>query len=91
MHNKKYRLQNLETKRKHPMYDEILGKICYLVYFKEGERGWFLCDTGEPIKPVHRIHTSKVKDVEYTRGGQIIVYTENTKYVFEVILDGQEN
>lgn len=90
MYNKKYRLQNIETERKNPMHTEILGKVCYLAYFKVGERGWFLCDTEEAFDPVHRIHTSDVKDVQYTRGNQVIVSTENTKYVFEVILDGTD-
>ena len=91
MYNKKYRLQNIETERKNPMHAEILGKVCYLAYFKKGERGWFLCDTEATFDPVHRIHTSEVKDVQYTRGNQVIVSTENTKDVFEVILDGKEN
>lgn len=99
MYNKKYRLQNIETERNNPMHAEILGKVCYLAYFKKGERGWFLCDTeatfdcdtGATFDPVHRIHISEVKDVQYTRGNQVIVSTENTKYVFEVILDGKEN
>lgn len=88
MYNK-YRLKNIETKRKNPMHAEILGKVCYLAYFNKGERGWFLCDTEETLDPVHRIHTSKVKDVQRTRGMDIIVSTENTKYVFEVILNNE--
>lgn len=84
MYNKRYKLESIETTRHNSIHDEILGKICYLAYFKEGERGWFLCNTedGTPC-PVHRIHTSEVKEVSYSGTGMhILVSTENTKYYF---------
>lgn len=89
MYSKKYRLQNIETERANPMHAEILGKVCYLSYFRVGECGWFLCDTDNPdglFEPVHRIRTSEVEDVQYTRGNQVVVTTRNTKYVFNQIL-----
>ena len=91
MYSKKYRLQSIETANENPIHGEILGKVCYLAYFKVGERGWFLCDTeASSDRHVHRIHTSEVKVVEYhTRSHRVIVYTENTKYVFGVVSDGE--
>ena len=93
MYNKKYRLLNIKTERENPMHAEILDKVCYLAYFKVGERGWFLCDIEEGFDPVHRIQTSEVRSVQYTRGRgkQVVVSTENTRYVFEVILDEKVN
>ena len=91
MYNKKYRLVEVESFNMHnPVHDNIRGKICYLAYLNEGERGWFLCETDDMFDPVHRIHTSKVKDVQYMRGNQIIVLTQNTKYVFELVMS-EEN
>ena len=87
MHNKKYRLKSIATENMTDLHKNILGKVCYLAFFRVGERGWFLCDTEELMHPVHKIHTSCVKDVKYTRGNQVVVSTENTLYVFEVILD----
>ena len=86
MHNKKYRLKSIATDNMTDLHKNILGKVCYIAYFKVGERGWFFCDTDE-TQPLHRIHTSCVKDVKYTRDNQVVVSTENTLYVFEVILD----
>lgn len=92
MHNKKYRLIEVERPNENKnVHNDIKGSICYLAYLKVGERGWFLYEADDPIIPVHRIHTSIIKDVQYTRGNQIIVVTENTKYVFEVILTDEEN
>lgn len=85
MFNKKYILKSIESEHKNPMHADILGKVCYLSYLNVGERGWFLCDTEEHIDPVHRIHTSVVKDVKHSRDNHITVITEHTKYVFEVI------
>lgn len=85
MYNKKYRLQNIETECKNPVHAKILGKVCYLAYFKVGERGWFLCDTEEAFDPVHRIHTSEIKDVQYCGASntRIVVVTANTTYTFD--------
>lgn len=91
MYNKKYRLQKIETEHKNSIHAEILGKICYLAYFNCGEKGWFHCVTHRNPLKVHTICTSEVKDVQYTRCNQVVVSTKNTKYVFEVILDGNEN
>lgn len=86
-YNKKYTLDKIEEFNGHnPIYDEIeLGSICYLAYLKSGERGWFLWESGDPFDPPHRIHTSVIKDVEYTRGNQVIVTTQNTSFVFTVV------
>lgn len=86
MYSKKFRLTNIfrTSPYNEDFYKSIKGKACYLAYFKIGERGWFLCDSEAEYNPVHRIHTSEVKDVKYEENGNIIVTTENTVYTFEV-------
>lgn len=84
MHSKKYKLVKIEELRRHnPLYDGIEGRACYLAYLKVGERGWILYQKNDYDWP-HRIHTSIVKDVNYTRGNQVIVTTQNTRFTFEV-------
>ena len=84
-YNKKYILKKIEEFRRHnPLYDNIEGHVCYLVYLNPGERGWFLHETGVWFDPPHRIHTSIVQDVVYSEN-QVIVTTENTQFTFEVI------
>lgn len=91
MYDKKFRLiritkddyNSLPHSRRH-FYGNMSGRLCYLGFFKIGERGWFLCENGDEFDPVHRIHTSVVKDVKYEENGNIIVTTENTVYTFEV-------
>ena len=91
MYNKKYRLIEIDRSDENKnVRDDMKNSICYLSYLKVGERGWFLYEADDPIVPVHRIHTSVIKDVQYTISNQIIVVTENTKYVFEVMLDDKE-
>lgn len=87
MYNKKYRCSKIEELNNinNPLHDEVIGNICYLAYLNVGERGWFLYDTRDWLSSAHRVHTSVIKDVEYTRGNQIIVTTANTKYVFSLI------
>ena len=94
MYSKKFRLttiiRNGESVADKPIHFAgtihavILGKVCYLGFFKIGERGWFLCDEMQGFSPVHRIHTSEVKDVKYEENGRVIVITENTTYIFDV-------
>lgn len=39
MYNKKYRLEKIEEFNGHNyIYDDMEGNVCYLAYFKEGER-----------------------------------------------------
>lgn len=86
MYNKKYCLEKIEEFDKHnPIYDDVEGKTCYLAYFNVGERGWFLLEDDSWFSKVHRMHTSVVKDVMYTRGNQVIVITQNTKFTFTLI------
>lgn len=86
MYNKKYRLVDIEEfNRPNPLYLEMRGCVCYPVYFNVGERGWFLYECDDPYDYPHRIHTTTVKDVQYTRGNTIIVTTENTRFTFELI------
>ena len=86
MYNKKYCLEKIEEFNRHnPIYDGIEGRICYLAYLNSGERGWFLYEDNDWFGMAHRIHTSTIKDVEYTRGNQVIVTTQNTKFTFTVI------
>lgn len=82
MYSKKYRLEKIEEFNRHnPIYDDMEGCICYPVYFNIGERGWFLHETDDWFDLPHRVHTSKVKNVEYFNG-TIIVETKNTKFIF---------
>ena len=88
MYNKKYRCTNIEelNNRSNPLHDAVIGSECYLAYLNVGERGWFLYDAHDWYgNSVHRIHTSEIKDVEYT-DNQVIVTTLNTKYVFDLIV-----
>lgn len=84
MYNRKYKLTGLDSRRNTYVHTECLHKVCYLAYFNDGERGWFLCDVDDGTEhPVHRIHTSKVRSVKYLDGGnKVIVNTENTNYEF---------
>ena len=85
MYNKKYRLVDIEEfNRPNHIYLEMRGCICYPAYFNVGERGWFLYESEDYDYP-HRVHTSMVRDVQYTRGNQIIVTTQNTRFTFEPI------
>lgn len=88
MYNKKYRLESFEEFNKHnPMYATMLDRVCYPAYFKVGERGWSLCVVDDWSETAHRVHTSTVKDVQYTRSGQIVVTTQNTRLTFSPITD----
>ena len=87
MYNKKYCLDKVEELgRYNPIHEQMEGKLCYLAYFNVGERGWFLYDTDDWYNPVHRLHTSTVKNVEYS-DNQVVVTTHNTKYTFRLIKD----
>ena len=82
MYNKKYTLEKIEEFNGHnPVYEDMEGCTCYLAYLNPGERGWFLYETffGQMT---HRVHTSVIKDVQYTRGNQVIVTTNNTRLTF---------
>lgn len=94
MFNTKYRIENIEELTKsNPMHADIIGKICYPVYFATGKRGLFLAEIDEyptpPFYPynLHRIFTSYVKDVVATRDGGFTVTTENSKYIFKAIME----
>lgn len=88
MYNKKYILEKIEEFNGHnSIYDGVEGRVAYPAYFNVGERGWFLwIEDGWFNEFAHRIHTSIVKDVKYTRGNQIIVTTQNTKFTFTLII-----
>lgn len=84
MFNKKYCLDKIEEFNGHnSVYDDVEGQICYLAYLNIGERGWFLYE--DDWLGCHRIHTSVIKDVKYTRGNQVIVTTQNTKFTFTLV------
>jgi len=83
----KYRLVSVEEFGAHnPVVDTILSKTCYLSYFRPKQHAVFLVDTEDEwgFAP-HRIITSKVKHVDCTDDERVIVETENTMYIFEVI------
>lgn len=89
MYNKKYILKKIEEFNGHnPIYDGVEGKIAYPAYFNVGDRGWFLwiedCFYSWYREHAHRIHTSIIESIEYI-DNQIIVKTQNTRFVFEVI------
>ena len=84
MYNKKYRLEKIEEFNKHnPIYDDIMGKICYPAYFNIGERGWFLY-IEDGLFIAHRLHTSVIENVIYANDG-IVVVTQNTKFAFKLV------
>ena len=86
MYSKKYILKNVEEFNRHnPVYDDMLGDICYLAYLKVGEHGWFLHQTKDQFDLPHRINTSVVEDVDYTSDNRVIVTTQNTRFTFEAI------
>lgn len=88
MYNKKYRLEKIEEFNGHnSIYDCVEGRVAYPAYLNIGERGWFLYEEDEYGFWAHRINTSVIKDVEYTRGNQIIVTTQNTKFTFTLIMN----
>lgn len=88
MCNKKYRLENFEEFNGHnSMYATMLDCVCYPAYFNVGERGWFLYEIDVWSGTAHRVHTSIVKDVQYTHDNKIIVTTQNTKLTFALILE----
>lgn len=86
MYNKKYILEKIEEFNGYnPIYFGVEGRIAYPAYFNVGERGWFLfIEDCYGYERAHRIHTSIVQDVKYTRGNQIIVTTLNTRLTFTV-------
>lgn len=88
MYSKKYKLEKIEEFHRHnPIYDNMEGALCYLAYFKKGERGLFLyqvLDLDWFDAFPHRVHTSIVKDVEYT-DDTVIVTTMNTRFTFKLI------
>lgn len=91
MYSKKYRLLNVEQFCGHnPTYDNKLGCVCYPAYLKVGERGWLLIEyqaSDEWMAYPHRLHTSIIKGVEYTRDGRIVITTEHTRLTLKEIVE----
>lgn len=87
MYNKKYRCSKIDSHKDNPYHDAILGSVCYLAYLNVGERGWFLYEAEDwcGYEAAHRIHTSVIEHVKYN-DNQVIVITENTKYIFDLIV-----
>lgn len=85
MYNKKYIVEKIEEFDHHnSLYENVEGCNCYLAYFNVGERGWFLYEEPDWFSTPHRVHTSEVKDVEYT-DDKVVVTTRNTKLTFKLI------
>lgn len=86
MHNKKYIFEKIEEFNGHNrVYEDMPHRcVCYLAYLNEGERGWFMYETGLRYDVPHRIHTSIIKNVEY-RDGLVIVTTQNTRLTFKEV------
>lgn len=86
MYSKKYKLESVEEFNRHNhLYDDILGSTCYLAYLKVGERGWILYEDEGRYSPPHRVHTSIIKEINYTRDNRVVVTTMNTRFTFAVI------
>lgn len=95
MYNKKYYLEDIKELNNHnPIYDDMVGETCYLAYLKVGERGWFLYEDNDWLG-CHRVHTSVIKNVEYSSFiddtgyccERIIVETQNTKFTFRLTVE----
>lgn len=88
MYDKKYVIESIEEFGKHnEIYDGVKGCICYPAYLKIGERGWFLYEPSMfDFAPVHRIHTSEIKSVDYI-DDKVIVETQNTRFVFKTVAE----
>ena len=84
--DKRYRMVSVESESNNPLRADVkAAAFCCPAYFKIGERGWFLFMENRGYDYfAHRIHTSIVKSV-VCEGNRIIVQTENTEYVFEVM------
>ena len=87
MYNKKYRLEKIEEFNRHnPIYDDMEGRVWMPAYLNPGERGWVLYFRDDDFESwPHRLHTSVIKNVEYTQGNQVIVTTQNTRFIFTAI------
>lgn len=86
MYSKKYILEKIEEFNNHnPIYDDMQGCVCYLAYLNVGERGWFLYEQNDWFSTPHRIRTSVIKNVEYICNNQVVVTTQNTKFIFTLI------
>jgi hypothetical protein len=89
MYNKKYRLEKVEEFGRHnPVYATMLDCVCYPAYFNVGESGLFLYATGNLFEMPHRVHTSMVEEVQYTRDNKLVVTTQNTRLTFSLFLEG---
>lgn len=84
MYNKKYKLTKIKTETYNPIHDDMENTVCFLAYLNIGERGWFLYRPNDWFDKMHRVHTSVIKEVEYT-DNKVVVTTQNTVYVFELI------
>ena len=87
MFGHKYTLDSIEELGRHnPLHETILGKVCFLSYFRRKERGCFLVDTEDEFGFLpHRIITLPVVYVSVTDDEGVIVETEDTRYTFAVI------
>ena len=87
MFGHKYMLSSVEEFGEHnPVTETILGKTCYLSYFRQKQRGVFLVDTEDEWGTApHRIITSVVNHVQCDEEESVIVETENTRYTFVVV------
>lgn len=84
----KYRAIEVDSKKRRYLHIAVEGSVCYLAYFKVGERGWFLYEDDDPFSPPHRIHTSEVQEVNLIIDNEdtiVEVITENTTYKFKQI------
>lgn len=85
MYNKKYRVEKIEQfGRFNFVYEDMEGCVAYIAYLNVGDRGWFLYEDAGWSNSPHRIHTSIVKEIEYT-DNLVIVTTENTRLTFRLI------
>lgn len=89
MYSKKYRVVNVESNKFNLIHEQVRDSICHPAYLSVGERGWILYrsnDLSREFEAMHRLHTSIISSVLY-KDNQIVIITENTKYVLELIED----
>ena len=86
MYSKKYRITKVESNKHNPLHEQVKDTICHPAYLNVGERGWILYRPNDVagFDIANRLHTSIINNITYEEN-QIIVETENTKYVLELI------
>lgn len=75
-----YRLDSVTSRYENEIHSRITGRRCMLDHFEPGYYGMFLVELEGGF---HHIRTSTVKDVQTDDAGDVIVTTDNSRYVFK--------